>query len=289
MRTLRTALVRFTDERHDVSSKDLQQLSVALKHFERLAGRVPIDKLRPGHVRKAMRLLRESGRSKRTANNCRAGILRLWRFARTKPWGAPRFDPAEIPKFKENPPRPTAWRPDEMRRIIDQCRKAPTKRAWGPREWLGLVLLCYDTGQRIDSICLGDVSQFNPERGTLEIPGEHQKNGLATIHTLAPATVTAVLSMRRKDGDTRLIPWPFCKRALWDKFKAQILIPAGLPAGRRDMFHKFRRTGFTHVYIKLGAKAAARYAGHKGDLSRYYLDETLLDRPDPITALPRPD
>lgn len=288
MRTLRTVLLRFTEDRVDVGQRDIQNLTIDVGHFERHVGvHVPIETLEPRHVIKMMRGVLSLGRNPRTANNCRTSVLRMWRHAVRLGW-APKFDYRDIPRLREHPPRVTAWHADEMASIIESCRRAPTKRGWGPNEWLGTVLTIYDSSERIRALRLSDLSQLDVKRRTLYVPGEFRKGGESALHRLDPETVGALLRMHRQPGDTRLLPWPFCASELWRKFKAQILKPAGLPATHRDCFHKFRRTSYTLVYITHGAKAASKHATHKSDLSRYYLDESFLDEPNPLDALPRP-
>lgn len=58
-------------------------------------------------------------------------------------------------------------------------------------------------------------------------------------------------------------------------------------SGRRDKFHRLRRTSYTLVAKAFGVEAASRHAAHKQDLSRFYLDRSQIDA-DPLQALPRP-
>jgi hypothetical protein len=120
----------------------------------------------------------------------------------------------------------------------------------------------------------------------LLVPGEFQKGGADTYQSLHADTARRLDSLDRGTSG-KLFPWPFAREELWRRLESLILVPAGLPHGRRDKFHRLRRTSYTLVAKVFGVQAASRHAAHKQDLSRYYLDRSMIDA-NPLDALPRP-
>lgn len=114
----------------------------------------------------------------------------------------------------------------------------------------------------------------------------NKKGRRDTVHRLHPSTLEVLNRISPKTG--LLFNWPFHRDELWRRFSREILIPAGLPATRRDKFHRVRRTSYTMVAKAYGIAAASEHAAHKQDLSRFYLDTSLLERQNPLDALPRP-
>jgi len=289
-RTLLDAYDRFRDERLDVSRNFLENLRTTLKHFHNAnGGEIPIDQLAGSHVRAMMRYVSDKGRTARTVNNFRRNLLILWNNCLDWNWPIPPLPRrSEIRKLKEAAPLPTAWRPEQMEAIVTACRQARMKRGWGGMHWEALVMAVYDTSVRVGALMKSDLSQVDPDRNTLFIPGEFHKARRATFQPLRSETCGMLLSLPRVPGDTRLFPWPYSRDELWRKFRTVILEPAGLPATHRDYFHKIRRTSYTMIAKAYGVTAASDHASHAVDMSAHYLDKSFLDRPDPIKALPLP-
>lgn len=286
MMTLRDVVQRLTEERVDLSDGQLYVLRAAVRWYERACADSRVETLSAANIRKMMRAI-VTVRSRDTVNNYRARILYLWRQSRKH--GAPSLpDPGEVPRLRGPQRLPTAWRPDQLCRIMEQCSRARQIAHWGPEHWEALVLTVYDTSLRIGCLRKSDVGQLEHDPPRLRVPAEFQKGGRDTYQPLHPETAEKLSVLYRPPGDRRLFPWPYCPRQIWIKFRSDILIPAGLPATRRDQFHKIRRTSYTLVYVKHGLTAAMEHASHTEDLSRYYLDPTFLEKPNPLDALPRP-
>lgn len=125
---------------------------------------------------------------------------------------------------------------------------------------------------------------------TLQLDARIQKGGQTTAHQLsqqAHAAIIAMLDQRDDSSGDRLFAWPFRLDHIWRAYRRDVLRPAGLPVGRRDLFHRIRRTSYSLVAATQGVEAATRHAAHKSDLSRFYLDRSHLEAPQPIDALPR--
>lgn len=273
---LSDALHRMQRRRMDLSPSYFYVLSAALRWF----GDRPIETATAEDVADMMLALRDAGRSVKTIRNYRQAILYLLAEAGVH------IDPQLI-----RPPRnvrrlPTAWTLEQLSALIRACRAAPTRRGWGPSHWEALTLTIYDTSLRIGCLLRADMAHLDESTGTLYVPGEHHKGRDDTIQPLHADTVRLIVSLERHDS--RMFPWPFTRRQIWKQF-GEILTAAGLPSTRRDKFHRLRRTSYTYVARSHGVAVASEHAAHKTDLSSYYLDKRLIDRPNPLHSLPRPE
>lgn len=262
--------------------------SVSLRRFcDWYGSDVPLALMSADLVRPFLSELMRQGLSARTVNNKRSALLLVWKHAAARGWCSRDVEAAEIPRFRESRRFPTAWDVAEVSRILAGCDRVPVIRGiWHAKHWRALTLTIYDTSLRIG--CLLRVPRENCDlrRGVLYVPGDLQKGRADTLQKLSEQTC-GELAECSTDGSGRLFPWPLARREIWRRFRA-ILESVGLPATRRDLFHKLRRTSYTHVAARLGVAAATEHAAHRSDLSRYYLDPRFLDRPEPISILPRP-
>lgn len=295
MRTLRDVLARLTEERLDYGRRHIGNLQAAIGCLEKAVGLKPLTDLGEADLRAAMRYCLDESNTAVTANNYRKSLLYLWesaeRFHRRDPRDGWNIGPSPrkyVPKLKEVERKPTAWTPDQFAALVAATRTARTRRGWGPKHWQALIMVVYDTSLRIGCLLKSKLSQLYVAENRLLVPGELQKGRADTWQPLHPETVRLLSTLPRKAGDDRLIPWPYYRDELWRKYTKEILIPAGLPFSHRDKFHRIRRTSYTMVAKAFGIAAASEHAAHKQDLSKFYLDTTLLERHNPLDALPRP-
>lgn len=265
---------------HWLADRTAEQYRVALSVFEHWHGSPPLIDMITREL--LMRFLRDysKNRSAKTVNDKRQVLLTLCRHA---------GKPLSVPKLKEVRRTPTAWSLDDLTRLLKACDRARLwsyehRKMWQPLHWRALVLTCYDTSLRIGCLLFVSRSCCDLTRGTLLVPGELQKQRCDTLHRLHPQTCEV---LRKLPPHDLLFPWPMRREQIW-VWLGRILEDAGLPASRRDKFHKLRRTSYSHVYRELGPLAASRHAGHTTDMSDHYLDPTILGQPDPVDALPRP-
>ncbi len=222
------------------------------------------------------------GRAAKTVNGRVATVLTLWRWAYAR--GLTRRRP-EPPNGAKAPKRlPRAWSPEQMLALLAACDAAPPRRTWTAAHWRALVLTIYDTGLRIGALTTVPRSCLD-ESGRLWVPPELQKGRAETGHKLHPETLAAIAATPRTP---LLFRWPLHANELWRRYREDVLEPAGLPSGRRDLFHKIRRTSYTRVYASLGLAAATRHAAHTSDLSAAYLDTTQVRGVEAVDVLPRP-
>jgi hypothetical protein len=270
----------------DVSGGAACQYRISCRMLMDFAGRkIAVSELTDDLLLEWLASLRRQNRSGRTINSKRQAILMLWRFAhRRGEHPQPPPDICRVPMARVMKRNPTAWNQNELKMLLMACRTAPSCDGWNPNHWTALVLTCYDSGERLGALLKTPAHNLDYNRGLLLVEAEHRKWGEDKVHRLHPSTVAALEKIK---ASRELFPWPFGVRQIWVRF-GKILKAAGLPATRRDKFHRLRRTAYTLVYAKLGPQAASEFAGHQTDLSAFYLDRTFLQAVDPLDALPRP-
>jgi len=76
---------------------------------------------------------------------------------------------------------------------------------------------------------------------------------------------------------------------IWREFK-KILQAANLPCGRRDLFHRLRRTSATHLAAVAGIEAAEQHLDHRtpGLARSTYIDPRFMPQIKAADVLPRP-
>ena len=281
--TLDKILRIYVQHKFGLSANTIQQYRIAVGQFRNWYGK-PVDQLHEQLVLNWLRSISQC-RSPRTINNKRQTILTLWRFGFRR--GLIKRQPPindDLPKLREHKRIPTAWSIAEINRLLQACQKVKPVRMWDGRHWQALLLVIYDTSLRIGALLQTarlDVSA----RGFLICRAEYQKQTRDTVQRLHPQTLQAIDAM---PNHPLLFPWPLHPRAIWRKFR-QVLQAAELPATRRDLFHKLRRTSYTIVFEELGQDAASRHAGHSTDQSAAYYDPTWqAGKTQPVDVLPRP-
>lgn len=207
---------------------------------------------------------RKSTYSAATVAKDRAQIRALWEFAARRGF-CTTFPTIALIKIPERVPE--AWQTEDVNRILESCRLEQARYAGIPADlwWRACVLVCYQSAERITSVmslrwrdCVGCSLLFRAE-------GRKGK----TRDILREVTVEcadAMLAIRCDRGPDKLVfPWDRGHSYLWKRMGI-ILERAGLPATRRDKFHKLRRT------------CASFFAAAGGDAQR------LLDHADPATT-----
>lgn len=284
--------LRFLPRNLKLSDSAAQNYRMAIRQLNSWNGcPVKLNDLSEALITGFMRSLKKDGRTDRTANNKRQELLTIWRHA-----AEAKLAPAvpKIAKFEEPSRIVQAWDMNELSRILDAVSVSPTVRGWGPKQRKALVLVIYDTSHRLGALLQADTSALNLEAGTLLLKAEWTKQRADTLHKLHPDTVAALRDMLQNTARTvcpKLFQLPFRKRAIWPDIR-EVLKSAGLPATRRDLFHKLRRTSFTYCYAMLGERAAQEHAGHRSNCTSAYLDVGLLKKiqqaPSAIDVMPRP-
>lgn len=288
---LSTLLRRYANSRVDLSDLSVEQIAVAVRQFGLFLQRVPgLSDLSKSNLIAFMRARRQTGRSAATVNRQCGHLMTLWRFAADESL-APE-PPRKLPRADREDRMPTAWRVEQIETILAACDKAPDYDRWGPAHWKALVLSIYDTSLRVGSLMKADRQCFDPIARTLTLPAAIQKGKAETSQEVSQQTTDALLALDavRPAWTQKLFAWPWYlgSSSVQRRYRTEVLIPAGLPCSRRDLFHRIRRTSYTLVARELGLEAAGRHAAHRGDLSRHYLDRSMLAGSSAVAVLPRP-
>lgn len=272
--------------RPGISAGSVEQMRITVRLFERFLGeseslRKPT--LDDRTVNQFLCWLAES-RSMKTVASKRAMLLAIWREAFEQ--GFVELPPGRVSKPKAARRLPEAWRLEQIEQLLAACGDEPTVNGWGADHWRSLVMVAYDTALRINALLAIRTDWLELDCRILTVPAEHQKNRVAKSFELHEQTV-GLIQRVLVANPVSLFNWPWSRRSLWSKFR-RLLTRSGLPAGRRDLFHKLRRTSYTQVWMSLGPGAATVHAGHSSDLSRSYLDPRLVQSRGAIDVLPRP-
>ena len=265
------------------------QYRTALNHLARHVGRSPLltEVTKPVLQSLTKDLLERS--SVANANKVRRHLLAILRAAKAD------GRIAEVPPLKrlKEPRRiPQAWTIEQVGRILAVTRDLPGQvgkiraSVW----WSALVLVLYDTGLRIGAAMQLRWDWLDADSGYVIVPAEAQKQNADQVLSISGDTLRALdrLPARRE----LILPWPYDpRRREWRTLRRRlkkILAAAGLPTGRRDLFHKFRRTNAS--YIKAGGGNPTDQLGHSSPLvTRAYLDPTIANRQRLVDLLPRPE
>lgn len=182
---------------------------------------------------------------------------------------------------------PECWLTEEFQRLLAAASKEQTTLDGIPAAlwWRALLLLCYDTGSR----CTEAISlrwRCVKPRAVLFV-AEDRKGRRADIYREIGETTTAALEAIRgtRGPDDLVFPWPRSHTYLWKRLEI-ILKRAGLPATRRDKFHKIRRTTASY-YEAAGGDAQTLLDHSSRAVTQRYLDPRVVKQKAAPDILPR--
>lgn len=240
----------------------------------------------------AMLWRREAGCSAATCNKLFRVVKAVWHLA-VKRGHVARSPQAE--RFREPQREPVAWLPEEWAAILQAAAAEPGRvgdvsaGAW----YLALLWFLYSTGVRISAAMATPTANFDARRAEVLVPAASQKQRADQRLQLVPPAVEALVAIRPERHVRLFDDWPYDRTvrqwpALCKRLK-RILARAGLPASRRDLFHKIRRTTITHVDAGAGLAVAQKLAGHSDPrVTRAYIDRRLGQVVDVSRLLPQP-
>ena len=242
---------------HDPTVADLEELTVA---------------------RFLARRVRE--RSAGTAAKDRAQIRALWEFAKRRDLAStwPLIPLVRVPERV-----PEAWLTDEFKKLVAAAAEEKTVYDGIPAAlwWRALLLVMYDTGERCTSVIS---TPWRAVQGrSIVFAAEGRKGKRRDIlREISEETQAALDAIRGSRTANDLIwPWPRDRSYLWKRLEI-ILKRAGLPHGRKDKFHKIRKT--TASFYEAAGGSAQRLLDHADPATtRKYLDPRI------VKGLPAPD
>ena len=295
--TLGDLFERYYCGQRQLSPGSMLLYRTALNHLRRVCGRDPaLDEL---SARMLLDLASNMGdASPATINKTLRHVLAVWRWAWEE--GFCQMAPPPMRKVKRKEPKriPRAWDTSQLATLLAAAERLrgfvvrTPARLW----WRALVLFLYDTGLRIDAAMQLSVSSIEWERQTVFVPAEIQKQAADQLLGLSAETLAALRAIEREtplfvDPDERLFPWPFDRRpGVWrtlTRHFRRLLLAAGLPASRRDLFHKLRRTNASYIHAA-GGNPTEQLGHSSAGVTRRYLDPAIARRERQVDLLPRP-
>lgn len=226
----------------------------------------------------------QTGRAIATVNKQRAHIQALWNYARRRKL----IDVGpDVQKLREPKRIPVAWSLLEFEAILAAAAATAgeVKGIAAAAFWPAFLLCLYDTGLRLSALLAVTWDELDIEAGSIQILAENQKQKCEQRFELHPQTIEAVAAIREPARDC-----VFPLGVAWARrYYKRILGRAGLSSGRRDLFHKVRRTSATYVANELGRPAAQAHLGHSTmAVTEAYLDTSKIQRIQVARAIPRP-
>jgi integrase len=180
---------------------------------------------------------------------------------------------------------PTAWKKDQLSSLFAAVESLTgtighsMERDW----WQALLATMWDTGLRIGALMKAEWG--DADDGYLLIRAETQKDKEEQRFKLHPDTVKAIARLGKKTG--RIFKWPYCWETLWNRYD-KLLQKAGLPHGRRDKFHRIRRS--VASWFEAAGGNATELLGHSDRrVTTLYLDQSITGKPQASDVLFRPN
>lgn len=260
-------------------SSSVHQLTTTLRVLDRWHGRhVRLEQLSAHLVN---RFLRDHAvdHAPKTVSRRRGDLLTLWRFAAAMNLVDP--PPKHIRQVTQPRRIPRAWTRDEMSRMLDAADRAQEYYRTGIRIgafWTVFILLVYDTGLRLSDVLALTLAEV--QTGEFEVAQE--KTGEAIICRVQEVTLAAIAKTVPPQRE-KLLPWPYCREYFWKHWKEHVLLPAGLPVGRKEGPQKLRRTSASHLEA-VAPGAAMRHLGHRtpGLAQQHYIDPRIAGSRPPL-------
>lgn len=223
-------------------------------------------------------------RAAATAAKDRSQLRAMWEFAARRKlvdtWPS-------IPMVKVPERVPEAWLTDEMQRILDSAAKEKTFYCEIPaaKWWRALLLLAYDTGERATAMLSIKWRAFRGSHVLFEAESRKGKRR-DILRDISVETADAMLAIKGNRGmEDAIFPWPRQRSYVWKRLEI-ILARAGLPSGRKDKFHRIRKT--TASYYEAAGGSAQRLLDHADPATtRKYLDPRIVKGVSAPDVLPR--
>jgi len=268
----------YVPSRLEISDGAVEQIEAAIAVAERWAGRpLRVDDLTEDMLRGFLSDYRAS-RAAATVNSKRRHLLSLWQCAWEEGLLPSPPKRRKIRTARAEPRIPEAWTAEEIGRILESASQEP-QAAW----WRSLILVAYDTGERIGAILATTPGDIDPDRGYIVF--RRTKNGQPRWCPLAQDTLA---ECRRLLGAPRerLWHWPYRREALYRRFR-RICERAGVPVGwgQGSLFQRLRRSTASLI-AAAGGNPSAHIGNTEAVCRRHYLDPRFQS--NQLGLLPRP-
>jgi integrase len=216
----------------------------------------------------------------------RCQLLAMWRLANE-------YHFVKLPpNVRKTPlPRrdPVSWTASELQRLFAAARREKGDYAGIPagKWWTALLMVVWDTGERIDAVLSLRWEDFDLDGRWVRIKAEYRKGKTSDkTHRLHQDTVDALQAIRNPTHE-KALPWPYCKHYLWDVY-GLILSTAHLPNDRLRKFHCLRRSVASHFEAAGGNATALLDHTSRAITEKSYLDPRIVPRQQASEMLFRP-
>jgi integrase len=212
-------------------------------------------------------------------------LCALWRYCSRKRWAG--AEP-EIQKIEVPDRIPDVWTDEDMGAIIRACQQATGRigEAEACLWWEALVRTIADSAERIGAILQVQWDDLNRD-GWLTVRAEYRKRkSRDRPYTLRPETIEKLAELRQSSGATKeIFHWPYNYNYVWKRYK-RILKAAGLSTGRRDQFHKIRRSTASAFEAAGGNATELLDHSDRKTTVQYYIDPKTQRHVQPADILP---
>lgn len=263
-------------------SKDTSRLyRISIRNFGRTIGKVPeLSDLTDTNLILHMQAMLDAGRTPATANKDRSQLLTLWRHAHRLGMVQ---DYPNVPQLVEPQRTPEAWLPEQIAKLLEVADDQDGHFGPVPRSlwWRSLILTALDTGERIGALRVAQWSWISGD--WLNVPAEARKGRRRDrAYRLGTDTIGHLQAIRLV-SPRHIWPWQYSEGYLWRLF-GELLESAELPSGRRDKFHKLRRTTASVVnQAGLSAQEALDHSHRR--VTQRYLDPRFNRSDQPCDVL----
>lgn len=282
--TINTLLDDYYTPLKQISDRTLYLYRQTIARWRDFLGREPtLDDLEELTVARFL-AHRVRSRCPGTAAKDRAQIRALWEFASRRKL---RDTWPTIPTIIVPERIPVAWLTEDLQKLMDAAGREQTVIAGIPAAlfWRALLMLCYDSGERIGAVMSLRWRQFGGANVIFQ--AENRKGRRRDIfREISLETAEAMLAIRgNRDLEDLVFPWPHSPTYLWTRLSI-IQKRAGLPAKRADKFHRIRKT--TASYAEAAGLSAQRLLDHASPATtRRYLDPRIVKTRSAPEVLPK--
>lgn len=271
--TLQQVLLDYYAPMTGISGRTLKLYGYTLRAWAEVLGRDPeLADLEELPVAKFL-AHRVRTMSPASAAKDRAQCRAIWEFCSRR--GLVKTWPS-MPRIVVPERVPEAWLAEEMQAILASAALEPGETAGFPlaKIFRALVLLCYETGERISAVL---ELRCQEVRGCSVIFRAESRKGKIRdiVREISVECADALMAVRRKPTDTA-IPWGYAPTYVYTKLDS-ILERAGLPTDRRSKFHRFRKTCASYYEAACGSGSAQLLLDHASSkTTKAYLDPRIV-------------
>lgn len=219
-----------------------------------------------------------------TVNRDLAVLLALWRWSHRRGWIGRWPD---VPLEPEPHRTPQAWSRTDFERLLAAAYQRPGRigEHLACRWWPALLLVLYDTGERIGAVLSLPWQCVDLHSRWITFAAETRKGAREdNVVQVAADTSMALTMIRRPAGP--VFPWPYSRTLIW-LHMSRLLRSAGLPSDRRSKFHRIRRTTASH-YEAAGGNATELLKHSSRAVTLAYIDPTIVHPVQAVDLLWRP-